>query len=314
MAEAPASSASAPALTQKSAPAPQGQPKREFSPPKAPTNQAEPAENPYKGTKHRVKIAQEESEVDYDELVRGYQRAQDSQRRYGEAQKLAMQAKAAQDRDQQIQSHLEKGDVSWLVDKMGPQKAREAFENYLITQLEYDSLPDSEKRSRSLEQENKKLKEDHEKQTRTQQEEAYRYTVQQAHSELDQEIGEALTDLGGKPTPRLVIRILDEIEARIATKDKRITAKEARTKAVAGIHQDIAEYLPMLPPEELLKVLPKSVLDAISKHQVEQVLGERQAKRYQPKTSQTTAKKASEPTTVNDWYANMDKKFSRKRG
>lgn len=306
MAEAPASTSAA-ALSQKSAPVQNGG-KREVVPTKAPEAKApeQPAAPDFKGTKHKVKVAKEEREIDYDELVRGYQMAQDSQRRYQEAQKMAAQAQA-------VNQALEKGDVRFLVQKLGPEKARAVFEDYLIQQLEFDNLPEAEKRAKLLERENQKLKSAAEKAREAQDRERYQGVVEKAHAELDQEIAQALSDAGGKPTPRLVIRILDEIEARISAKDTRISAADAKKKAVAGIYQDIAEYLPLLSADELLNIIPKDVVEKLNQRQVEQVLGEKQAKRVSAKRDPDVKRAKDSPTTVNDWYAKMNQKYAKRK-
>jgi hypothetical protein len=51
-------------------------------------------ENPYKGSKHKVKIANKESEIEYDELIRGYQTNQHAMNQMNEANKQRKMAEA----------------------------------------------------------------------------------------------------------------------------------------------------------------------------------------------------------------------------
>ena len=305
MTEATASGASAPtAIAQNS------DSRRTYEPSKDAPAKADPVANPFKGTKHRTRIDGEDLEVDYDELVRGYQKAQVSDRRLREAQALQAKAKTAQD----IESHLEKGDISWLTKKLGAEKAKDLFENFLIEQMEYDQLPQSEKRARALEAENKELKSAQEKEREDAQKQQHDAIVHRAYEDLDTEISEALKASGiTKPTPRLALRIIDEIEARLNSKGRKIPAGEAKDAAIKSIHQDIAEYLPLIPIADLRKLLPKQVLDALRRDDVEQVLGEKQARRIRLTGEQAPAAKQTKPVTVSNWFDKMEQKLQKKR-
>lgn len=272
--------------------------------PAAPAAQA-PAPD-FRGTKHKVKVGGQERDVSYDELIRDYQLQQASHEKLQQASRKEKDAAA-------VFEALERGDFGYVEQKLGPAKARAAAEKYLIEKLEYDELPDVEKRSRQLEAENKGLKGEAQQRKETAEREEYERTVAHAHQELDQEIAEALKGYKN-PTPRLVLRLLNEIDARLDARHQRIPVAEAKKHAVESIFSDIEEYLPQLSPEELIQRLPKSVLDAIRKHEVSKVMGEKSGQRVSAKGEKTKAGE-TRPKTQQEWFQTMEKNSqNRKRG
>lgn len=303
-----------------SAPAAIPQPqKREFVPPQKaqpekslPKTKGESSSDelpPWKTQKHRVKVEGKELDVGYDELVQGYQKAHAAQRRFEEAKRIKDTLPDEVKTARGIQSALERGDLSFLSKQLGREKAKQLMEDYLIQEMEEESLKrenPGEFRARELE---KKLKEKEQKEAEDKkkaEEKALEEARTKAHEDLDKEVGEALEKLGRKPTPRLVIRIIDEMIARLDSKEKDIPASEAAEYALKGIYADISEYLPQLETEELVKVLPPEVIERIRKHQVEQVLGEKSQRRTKPSSS---AQKTEKKVGVDDWFKNLDKKF-----
>jgi hypothetical protein len=264
-----------------------------------------PAEQqePWKTAKHKVKFGGQEREVSYDELIRDYQNGKESTRRYQEAARLASEA-------QNVNQALEKGDVKFLVDKLGPQKARQMFENYLIEQMEYDELPQERKellseRKRREELE-RKMGEIEERETRTRQEQL----ADQAVAELDAEISDALKEAGRKANPRLALRIIEQIEANLKAKGQRIPAKEALKHATKSVTEDIGAYLSDLSPEEAMAILPKSLVDSLMKAKVNRVLDNRTSLRSKP--GQSMARQEDSPMTIEKKFAEMENKFKRR--
>lgn len=260
-------------------------------------------QEPWKQAKHKVKFGGQEREVSYDELIRDYQNAKESTRRYQEAARLAQEA-------QSVNQALEKGDVKFLVDKLGPQKARQMFENYLIEQMEYDELPEERKellseRKRREELE-RKMKDIEERETRTRQE----HLAAQAVAELDAEISDALKEAGKKANPRLALRIIEQIEANLKAKGERIPAKEALKYATKSVTEDIGAYLADLTPEEAMSILPKSLVDSLMKAKVDRVLDTRTSARSKP--AQSVARKDDAPMTIEKKFAEMENKFKRR--
>lgn len=303
---APATGASAPAsgAPRPSVPAPRSKDSRVTDgPPAGGTPEASAAPD-FKGTKHKVKIDQDEQEVDYDELKAGYQRAQSATRRYEEAARLRAETK-------KVEEALEQGDISFLVKKMGPDKARHVMESYLIEQMEYDELPPTEKELRAERKRREELEAtlaDRDKDATSQREQEM---SAKAYQDLDVEVSEALKTVGKRASPRMALRIIEEIEARgLNDRGERISAGEALGYADASMRQDVLAFVEDLSAEEAMKVLPKAFIDRLMKHRVGEVVDMRGQRREAPQAQG----KESQPKkrSIDDAYAELDQKFSKK--
>lgn len=257
----------------------------------------------FRGTKHRVKDGDGEREVDYDELIADYQLKQASHKRFQEASAKEKQV-------QPILDALESGNIDFVVQKVGKEKAKALFEDFLIAQMEEDSLPEPEKRARTAEARAKALEEREKEREKQEQDRKQQELLRKAHAEIDKDVGEALKALGHKPTPRLVMRLCDEMIARLSGKGDQLSATDAFKYAKKGILDDIAEYLPQLLPEELIKTLPKEVVQKIRDYEVNKVLDAQGSRRTAPKARQ------KDPETVlstDDWYKKREEKYGIKR-
>lgn len=272
--------------------------------PSVPQAKIEPEQSaePWRNAKHKVKFNGEEREVSYDELIRDYQNAKESTRRYQEAAKLAKEA-------QTVNQALEKGDINFLVEKLGPQKARQVFENYLIEQMEYDELPPEKKELLSERKRREELERKMSEIEESQKAQRMEALNRQAIAELDAEISEALSEAGKKANPRLALRIIEQIEANLKAKGQRISAKDALKHAQKSVTDDIGAYLEGMSVEDAMAVLPKSLIDSLMKAKVDKVLDNKQSVRSKPAQPQV---KSSEPMTIERKFAEMEKKFNRR--
>lgn len=257
----------------------------------------EPAQKP---ERHRVKIDGQEIEVDHSELIAGYQKSKASDKRFQEAAKQAKEA-------QQILKAIETGDFNFIESKLGKEKAYEIYEQRLIERMQYEQLSPAEKRALALEQENKSLKQRQEEAERSRKEAEHQEHLKKASEDLDAEVHQALKGLGAKPTPRLAVRVVDEMIARLETGKEAVPASEASKRALAGIHQDIAEYLPTLPVEQLVKLLPKTTMDALRQYEVNRVIGEKSQRRVSPRRD--NAPKQQKPVGVDEWFSKIEQKY-----
>lgn len=267
-----------------------------------------PPQPDFKGTKHRVKIDGKEQEVDYDELVTDYQARRSSMQRYNDAQRIASEAREKTARLEQIESALEKGDIKFLVEKLGREKANELFENHLIAEMEYKQLSPEAKRALELEEENRRLKKSQEDKDAAEKQRQKDLVAKEAHAQLDREIKETLAGLGRKPTPRMALRVVDEmIIAREGKKE--ISAKDAASRAMKRIHGDITEYLPGLSTEELRQIIPQSVIDQLREDEVKRTQSELGQKRPARKSDGKFAKQGNKKPDFHDWWDQQQKRL-----
>lgn len=248
----------------------------------------------------KVKVDGHESEVDETELVNSYQKAKAADKRFQEAAQKAKQA-------EQIMSALESGDIKFIEQKLGKAKAKALFEDYLIQDLEYEALSPTEKRARELELENKTLKQQQEEEKKRVQDQEKQKYLQKAHEEIDNEVHQALSELGMKPTPRLAVRIVDEMIARLEAKGEAIPAKDASARALKGLQSDISEYLPTLTLEQLQQIIPPKVIDMLREGEVNRVLGDRSQRRSKPQ--QSNQPKQQKPVGIDEYFKRLESKI-----
>lgn len=216
--------------------------------------------------KYKLKVDNEEVEVDIEELKRGYGHSKAANKRF----------KEASDKERQVSDLIKRtqsGDLGWLKGLVPDDKLRDFAQKELLQYIEYEALPEHEKELRSersrRESVEKMLKERDEKEGQEKQQ----AILTKAYQEIDQDITSVLKDIGKKPTPRLVRRIAEEMLATLEIEDAQpLTAKDAYRKAKHGITQDVTEYLEHADVNDLIKILPKPMLDAIRQQFVDGVI------------------------------------------
>ena len=257
---------------------------------------------PKQPTKHKVKIDGKEEEVELEKLIANYQKAQAADKRFQEAARKEKEA-------QSVMQALESGDLKFLEQKLGKAKAKALMEDYLIQDMEYEALPEAEKRARKLEEENKSLKQMQEEAKKAEEKQKYEAELSQAQQEIDNEVHQALAELGMKPTPVLAVRIVDEMIAKLEGKKEAIPAKVAAERAIKRFQAEIGEYLPTLSVEQLKAVRPPKVIDQLREAEVNRVLGERSQRRTKPAQSSST--KQTKPVGIDEWFNRIEKKITK---
>lgn len=264
-----------------------------------------PSEPKQPTTKHKVKIDGREEEVELEKLIANYQKAQAADRRFQEAARKEKEA-------QSVMQALESGDLKFLEQKLGKAKAKALMEDYLIQDMEYEALPESEKRARQLEQENKTLKQQQEELQKAEKQKKYEAELSAAQQEIDNEVHQALAELGMKPTPRLAVRIVDEMIAKLEGKQEAISAKQASERALQALQMDIGEYLPTLTLEQLQKIIPPKVIDMLRQGEVDRVLGDRAQRRSKP-SLKSAPTKPQKPVGIDDYFKQLEQKLNKKK-
>lgn len=212
----------------------------------------------YRKMKHRIKVDQEELELDYDDLVREAQKGRSADKRFKEAAAARKEAE------------------SFLQDPWGylRQKGKDPYEvaeSLLLEKIKWESLSDEQKealRATMERDELKRWKEEHEKAELEKEAETVRA---QAIEEIDSDIADALKSVGKKPTPRLIARIAENMIAHLEKDGSRVSAKDILTRVQKEYVSDISEYLSQMTPEQLREHLPKHLLDGLRKADVDKV-------------------------------------------
>lgn len=278
----------------------------------------------FKGTKHRVKIDQEEREVDYDELISDYQTKQASNRRFQQAAEMMKELGATK-----AEIDAFKKDPVEALRRAGV-NPRDWAEKLLLEEIEYEQMSPAEKRAIAAEQKAKELEEKLSAREKAEKQQAARQAEAKAVQEIDQEIGAALKELGRRPTPRLVARIaesliadfeasLEPLRARFGDNVpdeafgsvKRMSAGDAVKRVQQEYAKDIAEYLGSLGIEEARKILPKELLDGLRQHEVDAVLSQdpMRSRKTAPTESPRVKREKAKRMSSDDFFKLKEKKW-----
>lgn len=105
-----------------------------------PSEADSPPANPFAGTKHKVKLDSEEREVDYDELVRGYQLEQVSRARMEKAAGVlkALETGKGHEILSRLKPEVKQATIRALLD--GDDDVANAVEQYIVEQLRFEKM------------------------------------------------------------------------------------------------------------------------------------------------------------------------------
>ncbi len=222
-----------------------------------------------KAARYKLKVNGKEVEKSIDELIRDAQKGISADERFKQASEMSKKYSAYE----QLEKAIEAGDISPLIKKMGHNKFRQFAENYLIDYLEYEQLPPEKKEALEYRRQAEEYKSKLESREAQEKEQKLAHARAQAVQEIDSEIAEVLKASGKKPTPYFVARIAENMLASLQSKsvEPKQAAKTAYSKALSSIQADVSEYLSNMSADEARKVLPKNLLDAIRKLDVEAV-------------------------------------------
>lgn len=257
--------------------------------------------------KHKLNVYGSEIELTEADLIREAQKGLAADKKFQEASQLMKKAKPVLDK-------LQSGDLSFVLETLPKDQVRKFAEDFLLEQLEWDSLTPEQKEHREL----KRFKEETE---RAKQAEKQRYE-QEAQAQaaamwaekLDAEIADAITSSGRKVTPRTVKRMAENMLALLETQApnefKPVSAKDAFGSVIKELETDVTEYLGSLSAEQLVSVLPKQMLNELRKLDVDRAMKQNPTyQKRQESVDEPVKKKPSKITSTDDYINNLIKKF-----
>lgn len=251
--------------------------------------------------KYKVKLDEAEEEVDLEELKRGYQKAKVSDKRFQEAAALRKQV-------DDLVAGLSKGDktvLKQLWDVIPDETRRQVSEETLLDWIKVQQMPEGDRKAMAYEKELNKLKADHEKLTKDQEEKGKAEAVAQATHAIDQEISKTLEANQVKATPRIIARMAEYMLAHLNTKGTRLDAKTALDKTLNDLNEDVRQYHFSLPAEKFLEQLPKEYREALRKAELAKVMAQDPLKsRQAPKGEPSTSKKKS--VSTDDYFKKLE--------
>lgn len=265
----------------------------------------------YAGTKHKIKIDNQEIEVPYEDLINDYQMKGASQKRFNEASSMKKEV------DNFIGS-LKGGDLSQLKKVMSPEQIREFAEKELLEYVKYEQMSDEQKENLTLKQERDLLKAEKEE-IEKQQKQSYSQRIEQeATQELDQEIGQAIRDLkvskGIDPKEPIEPWFIDHVArimlAHLETNEtaEKMPAKLATDRAWSGVEKTVSSYLKTISPQKALEMLPPALRDAIRKADVSDATTQMH-KRVRGSGEEQRPKKTREKPSTESFFEKLDSRF-----
>jgi hypothetical protein len=257
--------------------------------------------------RYRVPVDGEELDVDLDELKRGYSHARAANKRMQEAAAIR---KAEEGRKQRALQ----GDLDWVSGELGvpEEQVLKWAEKKLLSQIEYEQLPESERGRRKAEAEREKLQKQLDEMTSAQRKQAESQVLERAYAEVDDEIGKALESYKGKKTPRLIRRVAEAMYANLEKNQAPLPSYKALDLAKASLTEDVQEYLNVASPEEVLKIFSKEQIAAIRRMFVNEARSQAPFARPQgqPATDKPAPQRGKRVTT-DDFFQKLEKKFGR---
>lgn len=265
------------------------------------------AATPAESKRHKLNVYGSEVELTEADLIREAQKGLAADKKWQEAAEMMKKAKPVLDK-------MQAGDLSFVLDNMPKDQFRRFAEDFLLEQLEWDSLTPEQKEHREL----KRFKEETEKQKATEKQRLEQEAKAKATAEwaqkLDDEIAEAITSSGRKVTPRTVKRMAENmlalLEQQPSDEFQPVSAKDAFGNVIKELESDVTEYLSSLSAEQLQSVLPKQVLDGLRRLEVDKAM--KQNPTYQKRQVSDDApapKKQTKITSTDDYINNLIKKF-----
>ncbi len=272
--------------------------------------QSAPIVPSYAGTKHRVKIDDAEQEVEYDELVRGYQKGRAANERFQRASEMQKAVTGLIERARQ-------GDLDWLDDVgVSDEQARKWAEKRLLKHIEYEQMSPEQREVMKLRREKAQYEAERQKAQSEQQQVAAARAEQQAFHEIDTEISEAIAALGKKPSPRLVRRMAEQMMASLSDDDgTRMPAQRAAKEAWQGLVVDAESLISEMGPADVLALLERAgKRDIVRREFVNEAVAQAPSRAgSQAPVKDTPRRDKLKRMTTDEWFNRLNKKVGAPR-
>lgn len=195
--------------------------------------------------------------------------------KFDEAAKLrkeaqAMKAEAEKMRSEVMSSRqemerfieLSQQDPRALEKIYGPEVARKIAEDLLYNLYEEQKLSPEEKEARAKraaeEAELKELREERKKRLEAEEKQKRDALVNEQAQHVDELIAKAIKDYNLSPTPRIVKRIAEYLEARLESGEE-LNVEGLVPKVHEELHQDVVNYIKDMPIEQFVEEFPSQI-------------------------------------------------------
>lgn len=216
--------------------------------------------------KFKVKVDDAEEEVEEDELLKGYQKAKASDKRFQEASALRKVAEQEKAQIQELLSQIRENPD--LLEQLGIDLDGYS-EKRMLKKLEKALKSPEELELEELRSFKAKQEEQGKKAAEVQAAQAKEQEYAQVTEQIDNEIFETLQSAGMKPTPRLIARMAEQLLASLEEDGSRVSAKDAFSRVKNDYQADVSELLESLEPSQLAEMFP-SLVKKLRDHSIAQ--------------------------------------------
>ncbi len=273
-------------------------------------SQKEAAENPFKGTKHKLKVDGREEEVEYDQLLENAQKGKAADRKFQEAAQLRKDMDA-------IMQGLSTGDEktwNWLKSNVPAQQFKQIVNKYAYEFMEYDSLPADQKRQMELDEREKRLNDQDKKREDDAQRQVWQSEVAASGDQIKTLMDKFTERTGKQPTSAELYRMTETMLAHLGKFETLPDVDNLYDRARRELERDTFDYLETQDVNEVLKKMSPKVKSALKQAFLAEATAG-QPKRYAPQT-ETGEPKVRKPKQVgiDDYFDRIEKRFKNKRG
>ena len=272
-----------------------------------------PVVDSYAGTKHRVKINNQEQEIPYEDLISGYGITKAAQEKFTHASKLRNEA-------EEMYNSIRAGDFATLKKIIPKDKFVGVAEQVLSEYLDYENMSPADKARLSAEQERDAYKRQIDEATERAKREQISALEQKVTHDLDLEIGQAIRDVcaaegidpNRKIEPWFIKSVVDLMISEIETTDdtaQRMPAKVATQKAWRGVEGTVKSYLSSVSPQKLIALLPREVRDAIRNADVEDAMSSMQTRIRKKQSTDNTPNMKKKSISTDDFFKKIDNRW-----
>lgn len=269
---------------------------------------AAPTPAPAAEKRYKLNVYGSEMDLSESDLVREAQKGFAADKKWKEASELHNKAKPMLDK-------LQAGDLSFILESLPKDKIRSFAEDFLLEQLEWDSLTPDQQEHREL----RRFKDETDRQRSGERERAEQDAKAQAVNhwaeKLDTEIADAITSSGRKVTPRTVKRMAENMLALLEKQApdqefRPVSAKDAFGSAFKELETDVTDYIGGLTIEQLTNILPKGFLDELRKQDVDRAMKQNPTyTKRQASDNIPSIKKTNKITSTDDYIKTLINKF-----
>jgi hypothetical protein len=271
-----------------------------------PPAQGEESANPFKGTKHKVKVNGRDEEWEYERLV---ERAQ----KYEASDQNFQQAAQAKRELTELMQGLSKGDQKALqfLLKHTPADALDRLaEERVWRKLEYDKLPEHEKARLRNEERERALKEREDALENDAKSKAWAQNVEAAGQMIKSRVDEFYKSSGIEPSTAVLLRVAEYMRSQVSQGRELPPMELLHKRVMRDLDRDVGDVLSKTPVEKLLERLSPQQADALKKMLLSQA-----AAHHPSRHRESIAKPARKPAKklgIDDAFASLEQRFKRK--